>query len=114
MIKGYKRIRYAIPRQLQEPPYSNNCSYTILFGFYQKDGLCLEEVKIHWTAERNKNPDFPTLIVNYSHWKTLAKIKDLMTELGRYGNQRIQKDNFCEILNNYGFVEISPEEIRGT
>lgn len=76
------------------------------FGFYSPDGGTSGEMKMAWYKLGGK--EVPRLECYNDAWHALAQFKDLIDMLGNVDNVDITPTEFCQILEQCGFTDVTP------
>lgn len=101
MIRGYHRSHlawYAKANNITEPE--------ILFGLFDPEeggttgGMVMEWVNIGGESVANLN-------VFEDAWSTLSLFTDLIQRMGEVDNQLIQEPEFCKMLDECGFIDMT-------
>jgi len=101
--------RFFIKRKLSD--YNNGIfnEYTlpIFFGLYSYDdsGSANEIGSVRMDWELIDKNYVPRLKCFDDGWKALATFTDLISEMSKYDNQKINQDQFIQILLKCGFVD---------
>jgi hypothetical protein len=85
---------------------------TISFGFYHPDGKIGNELHMEWedfTAEwEQERTILPHLECYSDGWIALAQFGDIIKKLAQIYDDKITPQQFCELLENFGFVDATP------
>ena len=82
----------------------------VMFGFYHKDGGTTGEMSMRWKELGGK--EVPKLEVFDDGWHALNEFKDVIQKLADVDNLNINPEQFCEILLDCGFENLTPEKER--
>lgn len=104
--KGYHRSSKAWYADVTE-------NVKVVVGVYYEDGGTAGEFTVEWVHlyNKNNNPQFvPVLKVFDDAWGLLSEFKGLMEALGEVNNQNISEEDFCNILDNLEFEDLTEYE----
>lgn len=75
------------------------------FGFYDNQGCTTGEMYVQWV--KLDNQVYPKLSVLDGSWSALAQFHDLIDLLAQHDDKRITPDEFCQLLLQCGFKDIT-------
>jgi hypothetical protein len=101
--RGYHRSSKSYWAKLTKPD-----RIKVQFGMYHPDGSTTGEMKMEW-APFNYSLS-PTLTVHEDSWSVLALFPDLIQRLGEVDDKRLQEPEFCKILEELGFKDLTAYE----
>jgi len=102
-IRGYKRSSkawYALPNE----------QIDVYFGMYDPEGGTTGEMKMKWHDLGDEKP-CARLESFEDSWSALSLFTDLIQKLGERDSQSIQEEEFCKILDECGFEDLTKYEI---
>lgn len=83
----------------------------VSFGLYSIDGGSLCEMTMEWIL---LDGDLCAQLQCFEDsWKGLASFGDLIQKLGENDSKLIQEDDFCKILDECGFKDLTPYIYEG-
>lgn len=80
----------------------------VTFGWYAPDGGTSGEMQMHWAGLGGRI--VPRLLVYDDAWHALATFTDVITKLGEQDDANISPAHFCRILEECGFLDLTPTE----
>jgi hypothetical protein len=81
----------------------------VMFGYFSLDGGTSGEMSMRWMEVGNEI--VPRLEVFDDGWSALARLKDsVIDKLGEVDSERITPEEFCEMLEECGFKDLTPTE----
>ncbi len=85
--------------------FNNTDRIRVQFGMYAKDGSTSGEMSVEWVLLDN---NLCARLKSFEDgWSALALFTDLIQKLGEVDNQLIQEVDFCKILDDCGFKDLT-------
>lgn len=84
----------------------------ITFGYYTPDGGTTGEMVMTW-YRLGVNEVAPKLEVFNDAWSALATFADLIAALGQRDDQPTTPEQFCDLLREHGFVDLTQRKNGG-